>query len=608
MSTPLARAPVRPQPTSPVELPRGRAVGLFVWAAWAVMLAAVLVFVARFSSNVPSWDDWDMVPTLTGRQPVTLEWLWSQHNEHRVPFPRLLLLALSYIAGVDFRTPMFFNVLAMGAVAAAMIGLAGRLRGHVSLSDAFFPLVVLHWGQAANWLWGWQIQFFASAILAIVVLLMIVRAGTVYRLTGHVIAAGVSVVLLTMSGANGLGMVPALALWLLYLAWDWRRLPERRNQFSSLVVGALGVVALLLTALYFVEYESVPWHPKSAGPLETLYTSAQFITVGLGPAVRHLWPVSGLLAFGAALAIALLLAHIWRTDPEERHRAAGLLLFLGAMSSLALGLGLGRNGFETRYVTLALPFWCCVYFAVSLYAPPRFNQRGRILLLIAALLALAPNTWFGVAYARELQGELRSFEHDLAAGHAPYRLIARYAPYLHPHHDLVSDYLGLLKEAGSGQYRLLQNNPRFAEIPVLLNPVEVRGARWEGTTAYVTGEDAHIDFVLPEDRHVAGVRLEYRHRNADGVLPFVGVLWKSSQQSEFPRAQMQKYSPTGDRANWERGAWTRIGDSATTMTIWIDDTVNALRILPDLRPGTFELSELVLLVPEEDMAHPTEGR
>ena len=45
---------------------------LFVWAVWARMLVAALVFVRTYGSNVPSWDEWDMVPTLTGEQPVTL--------------------------------------------------------------------------------------------------------------------------------------------------------------------------------------------------------------------------------------------------------------------------------------------------------------------------------------------------------------------------------------------------------------------------------------------------------------------------------------------------------------------------------------------------------
>src|SRR5215467_3770536 len=131
---------------------------LIVWGTWSVMLVAALFLVGHYGSNVPSWDDWDMVPTLTGTQPITASWLWSQHNEHRVPVLRLVLLGLHRITAINFRTPMFFNVLALGALGFAMIRAAQRLRGWISYSDAFFPLLLLHWGQAPTFLWGWQLQ------------------------------------------------------------------------------------------------------------------------------------------------------------------------------------------------------------------------------------------------------------------------------------------------------------------------------------------------------------------------------------------------------------------------------------------------------------------
>ena len=54
---------------------RSRLSAAIAWGAWAAMLAAALYFVAHYASNVPSWDDWDMVPTLTRNQPVTWDWL-----------------------------------------------------------------------------------------------------------------------------------------------------------------------------------------------------------------------------------------------------------------------------------------------------------------------------------------------------------------------------------------------------------------------------------------------------------------------------------------------------------------------------------------------------
>jgi hypothetical protein len=75
---------------------------------WLVMLIAALALVANYGSNVPSWDDWDIVPAATSHQRITLQWLWSQHNEHRIPL-QLMLLAMMRLLPVGFRNGMYLT-------------------------------------------------------------------------------------------------------------------------------------------------------------------------------------------------------------------------------------------------------------------------------------------------------------------------------------------------------------------------------------------------------------------------------------------------------------------------------------------------------------------
>src|SRR4051812_11583709 len=88
----------------------------FVWSVWALMCIAALAFVGTFGRNVPYWDEWAMVPFLSGDQAVDARWLWSEHNGHRIPLPRLFLLMLYKLTGADFRAGMYFNVLALAAL------------------------------------------------------------------------------------------------------------------------------------------------------------------------------------------------------------------------------------------------------------------------------------------------------------------------------------------------------------------------------------------------------------------------------------------------------------------------------------------------------------
>ena len=136
---------------------------VFVWGVWLAMLLEALDFVSHFGVDVPYFDEWEMIPALTGNQPISLQWLWSQHNEHRLPLPRkYLYLAVEKLARCDFRAGMFFNVLALSGMAATCIVVASRLRGKPNFTDAFFPLVLLHEGHWENLIASFQVEFILS--------------------------------------------------------------------------------------------------------------------------------------------------------------------------------------------------------------------------------------------------------------------------------------------------------------------------------------------------------------------------------------------------------------------------------------------------------------
>jgi hypothetical protein len=583
---------------------------LFVWGVWVAMLVAALAFVERYGSNVPSWDGWDMVPSLTGHQAVTAEWLWSQHNEHRVPLPRLILLGLHQITGINFKTPMFFNVLVTGALALAMILVAKRLRGgQMSYTEAFFPLILLNWGQAANLIWGWQIQFYASMALYVVALLFIVQSEPRLRLRNAAVL-GVCLILLPLCGANGLVLAPPLALWLGYSAVVHWHAEEPHARRDSLLVLALSMSALLLSALYLVGWERVPYFGFGFG-LWSIGTAAKAATMGFGPGIVGLdlrlwptafWPIPCLAVLCFLLgSVAVLLMVVW-SRPQERLRALGLFSFLVALGCLGLALGLGRNGFETRYVTLMLPTWLCVYFICSIYARPKLNVLSRALLLALTVVTLWPNTRFGLNYGTHVRSRLAGFENEMVAGVPGSRLIFRYWQYLHPHHDLLNEYMPMLRQAGVGSFRFLQENPAFREVSIPLVPQSLNKVRWEAGTFYATGrwDESYMLFSLPKAEYAYAIRLKYTYWNDDNILPLISLYWRDEGQKDFTKDRYGQHSATGDYANWVRGTWGRTKEPESTLTLWVCDTVKDIRLHPDRRPCMFKLSELALLIPPTD--------
>src|SRR5262249_50783881 len=142
-----------------------------------VTLAVALLFVDQHVANIPLWDEWSWLDVLSGEKPATPEWLWKPQSEHRVPLPKLVLVAGLRVTGGDFRLGMFGNVLLLGALALAMTLAAWRLRGRMSYTDAFFPLVILSPAQHQNWMNFISVHPILTTILAGVVLLIMARRG-----------------------------------------------------------------------------------------------------------------------------------------------------------------------------------------------------------------------------------------------------------------------------------------------------------------------------------------------------------------------------------------------------------------------------------------------
>jgi hypothetical protein len=426
---------------------------------WVVTLASILASITRDGRNIPFEEDWLMVAAMTGHEPDLPGWLWSQNSEHRLPLPRLLNLALLSTTA-DFRSTMIFDALALGAVAAGMILVARALRGgRTSVADAFFPLLLLHLGNWDNLVWGWQIQFVLPTALACAFLLVIVARGDLPS-RWAASAAALALIGLPLSGANGLVFTPTLAAWLAYTSWARRRNPATDHRAGDWLPAGAACLSLLLCAVYFIGYETSPWNQPSPGPGAALATTGKFLALGLGPAAAKAWLLCGSLAVLVFLASIVLLVAAYRNDRDERVRIVGLLAFFAAAAVLALAVGWGRAGraaetgrMPTRYVLLAAPGLCAVYFTALLYGRP-WMRRVVPGVLAAAIALLFPfNTrvgferraWFGAGFS--------SFERDLKAG-TPRELLAnRHYPFLlHWDEPLMAISLQQLHDAGIGAF------------------------------------------------------------------------------------------------------------------------------------------------------------
>jgi len=538
----------------------------------------------------PWADDWAMVPAITGEQPLTAQWLWAQHNEHRIPLPKLALVLVGRTAGADCRAGMVFNVGVLAALAAAMILTARQLRGYTAWWDAYFVLALLHLGQNAIW-WDFYAQFLSSTALACVFLLLVVRhRDGLTPLSG--ILAALGLVLLPLCGANGLPFVPLMGMWVVYAA-------PRRPRSWLVAVSLLVAAAVLLTGCYFLGYERPSWHPPSRGLADACVLATRFLGAALGPQAARGWPVSGILTLGILLAGLAGSAVAWGTMPGERRRAGGLLLFLTAFGGLAGAVGWGRSGrgwspgFEAHYETLGIPLLCCAYFICLLYLPPGWRNRVQQALFCLGGAIFLLHVPAGVNLGRIYRDRTAAVDNDLRAG-TPAFVLAERQLHLFYHEQTPDTYesvvggLRMLRHAKMGPLGRQPEDPILQEVSYLPVPAVLEDMRWEEGVGTPLGRHPAAIFRVSHPRFVYAIRLEYRCGHGGNTPTGLRVGWHSDRATDFSREERFARVPRTGGA----------GDGVATA--WVNDCIEAFRIAPDDPKDTLSLRHVTLLVPAVD--------
>jgi hypothetical protein len=544
-----------------------------VWSVWAVLVVAAVGYVIHFGSNVPYWDDWNMVDVITGAQPVTLQWLWSPYGGHRLPLPRLILFGLYKLSGGDFRVGMYFNVAVLAAVAAALIWASGRMRGgRTSVADAIFPLLLLHWGHFENLLWSWQLGFGLAVALTCAALAVIAAYGLAPVPKAGVVLAALGIVILPISDVPGMVYAPALACWVAATGMVAYR--DHRRGYAVLLWAA-AMLALTLVILYFRGYphNDVPLVPRSVAHWRALFrTSVRFVAGGLGPTVQELLPAARGVAAMLPLAAAAALGWAALRRDRSPHRALGLLLFFAGAACLVATFAAGRlnAGFQSRYFALAAPIWCAAFLAWRLCLGSVVARWAELGLLAAVLIATPLNYRAGLRYARNYHERMERFHTDMLAGMTPAELVARHVGSLYPFpwwgyldvgvqvdrvertgsgdgfpimeavsfHERIEGNLRKLRRAKIGDYaRMRPNDPPVRDVV----PSSASGFtidRASGDSATAASEDRAILLTPAQPLYVAGVRVRRPGNCAsssasDPSPQWVQVFWRLAGEPAY---------------------------------------------------------------------------
>jgi hypothetical protein len=579
-----------------------------VWFVWAVLSVSLIAYVARYGYNVPYYDEWNLIPLLDG--PVNANWLWEQHNWHRIPFPKLILVGLLFGTGWDFRSGMFFDAVALIALAALLIRTSEQVRGKLSYADAFFPIFLLHWGNYDYLLWNWQLNQMIPVGIVLVILSVIVTRG-LRPGSWALMLSSVAVILLPLSGVNGLAYTPGLAAWLLLAGVQSWRSRTKKARLSAIVAWCCGGLSLFLIPVYFSGLKFAGPIPvffsglKFAGPYDSglstklgltavssiTATGASFVAQGLGPGGIPLAPVSWLVIAGATVICFARILHLAWKERDARHYAFAALLFLvglagliGAVSMASAPLAPGAN-FPSRYALQAAPVFCWVFLVSGRNKLPFAARSAQAALALLAIAAVGGNFVVGRHYAQKRDQQLAALTADLKKGAPPSLLIAKHQQAMFPFpeeggasfHDSLGYWLEVIHRARLGAFAKMGRDPSFREVPV---GVAVSGPPSDSTDGRT--------WSFAEPRFVYGIRV--RGHPLQTVGRTITLSWTAGDLGFSADRRCLYWNPPP-------GPQDRKFD---IFTCWVYGMVSDLKIASEPSFGDLSLMEVYLLIPRKD--------
>jgi hypothetical protein len=563
---------------------------LFLVGVFAFMAVALFVYVWKFGRNVPFWDDWELVPVLSGHSPFSLEWLWKAHNEHVIPIVRLVVYVVWRITG-DLRAIMLLTSALLCAGVWALVETARRMRGHSTFTDAIFPLALLSWGLFENHIFAMQFFFVGAALLAIAIVLL--GVGDWQGRPARVAGIAVCLVLLPMFGAIGLAMLPCLLGWVVIAGIQSLRSGTSCARREGLTLLAACAVATAIAAAYVIGFPAGSTGAPRASIVEMARAASEILSTSIGQAGEKLWPWSTIGTVAVVVAAIVVTVRSAARRADERNRAILLLAGIGALLSLVAAISFGRGafghgqGFSNRYALFSAALLCISTLSVSIHATGGFGRFVRTGVLLALTAAFVTNTWAGLVYGIDRADRADALTEAIDAGAPPDVAAARHADRLYPIPALFAERLEMLRVARAGPYSRPQAFPGELPCREVTLPVTRLGEHQiyvDGSTYRAVGNDPFVVFALPASEYVCGVRLRYTLTNASPEAPAMQLFWANPSDEEF-REGRRSTSVSVART-------TEVQES----TVWIYSSVDRLRIDPDHQPCTFELHEITFLV------------
>lgn len=304
------------------------------------------IYIKFFGVNVAFWDQFSLVPLIEKLfdNSLSIYDLFQQHNEHRLFFPSIIMLALAYLTNYNTMYEMYFswcsNVLILALIFLMYRDSFGDTKRSLLI---FIPIsfMIFDFRQFENILWGFQLQVYLC-VLGFVISMYMLEKSNDFDLNFLIAVFGG--VLASYSFANGLAAWPAGLFFIL--------ISNKRKK-----LGAIWSLSGLLTAgVYFHNWIRPPYHPDPYTIIEQPIKGLIYLLANIGSPLAPQNSIAIGIGFFLVTILLIELSILIRYNSiEENAKWLSFVLF-SLISTFTIAVGRAGLGLEqaltSRYVTI----------------------------------------------------------------------------------------------------------------------------------------------------------------------------------------------------------------------------------------------------------------
>ena len=325
------------------------------------------LYVYFFGVNVPFWDQWEFIPLFEKINSWTLNFqdLFSQHNEHRIFFPRIIMLIIACVTKYNTKWEMYFTeiLLCINLIICFLVIKKEVNINIKSIPYCFLPVpyLIFTLRQHENMLWGFQIGFVIVLTMSLITFYFILRLVEREHIKNrylYMFSSLTAAVIASFSSIMGLFVWPTVILQILI-----SQINRRNKIYYSLIWTATGITVWII---YFINYHKPGHHPDIFIFLHNPYVFLRYFFTCIGTTLfwsKETAFIGGSIIFFIFLITLLYLYKNKRLEHNTFWVGAMVFSFLTILSISAGRCGFGiEQAMTSRYVTFS------IFIVISLYA------------------------------------------------------------------------------------------------------------------------------------------------------------------------------------------------------------------------------------------------